>query len=111
MAAPVAITAVVVLLALLLVPVFGVLLLLGGGGGLGYWIYDKKKKADAEVATAYRLKAQAFEESQRMLLGARAAFFDLQLEFKELDKDEEGLRNLIETWPTAQPAQASKASE
>lgn len=110
-AAPVAITAVVVLLALLLVPVFGVLLLLGGGGGLGYWIYDKKKKADAEVATAYRLKAQAFEESQRMLLGARAAFFDLQLEFKELDKDEEGLRNLIETWPTAQPAQASKASE
>lgn len=108
---PIVIATVVVLIAFLISVTFGFLLLVGAGGGVGYWVYNKKKKADAELATALRMKAQAFDESKKLIIAARAAFFDLQLEYKELDEDEEGLRNLIETWPTAKPSETSKASE
>lgn len=107
---PVIIAIVAIIIGFAISPGFGALLLIAGGGGVGFWIYNKKNKADAAVQQAQNAKAEAFEVSKQKVLAARAAFYDLQLEFKELDKDEEGLRNLIATWPTAKIEEPAAAA-
>ncbi len=79
--------------------------------GIAIWANNKKKKADEAVAEALKSKEEAFEISRLHLAAARAAFVDIQFEYQELNKDEEGLRDLIETWPTAKPSSDESQEE
>lgn len=71
--------------------------------GIAIWASNKQKKSEEAIAKALQDKEKAFEVSRLHLVAARAAFADIQFEYQELNEDEESLRNLIETWPTAMP--------
>lgn len=101
---PIIIAAVVIIFSLAIHPGFGFVVLLGAGGGVGFWVYTKYMKATRAVEKANEQKQEAFERSKEILVDARTAFFDLKIEYNELDKDEAGLLNLIDTWPTARTA-------
>lgn len=101
---PIAIAVFAIIFAFAISPAFGFFVLLVGGGGVGVWVYFNYSKATKAVENANTQKQQAFEKSTEILVDARAAFFDLKIEYDALDKDEEGLLNLIDTWPTARTA-------
>lgn len=79
----------------------GLIGLLGGGGGLAYWIYMKKSACDAAVAKAESIRESATMVSCQILTDVRAQFFDIMLEYEDLDADESKLLQLIDAWPTA----------
>lgn len=107
---PIIIAAVVIIFSLAIHPGFGFVVLLGAGGGVGFWVYTKYMKATRAVEKANEQKQEAFEKSKDILQEARAAFFDLMIEYSELDKDEAGLLNLVDTWPTARIAAEKEAA-
>lgn len=93
--------AVLVLILFVFGPATGFIGLLGGGGGLAYWIYTKKKSCDEAVAKAESIRESATQVSCQILTDVRAQFFDIMLEYEDLDADESTLLQLIDTWPTA----------
>lgn len=82
-------------------PTAGLIGLLGGGGGLAYWIYTKKSSCEEAVRKAEAIRESAIQVSCQILTDVRAQFFDIMLEYEDLDADEAKLLHLIDTWPTA----------
>lgn len=62
---------------------------------------QKRQKCDDAVAAAWRQQEAAVEHSVSMYRDAMAQFVDLQLTYGELDSNEDGLLQIIDTWPTA----------
>lgn len=74
--------------------------LLLGVGGAAFWIYNKKNSCDTRVKEIEAQQETAFNVSRDILLEARAEFFDLHLEYGDLDADEAEVIRLLDTWPT-----------
>ena len=83
-------------------PIIGILLgWIAAGGALFFLGQQKRQKCDDAVAAAWRQQEAAVEHSVSMYRDAMAQFVDLQLTYGELDSNEDGLLQIIDTWPTA----------